>query len=53
MPPGSKHHRIPAPELAFDAPNLPFFDSGGGRAGGWAVAFLIAMMIQYGSETLD
>ena len=24
QPPDIKHHRIPAPELAFDAPNLPF-----------------------------
>lgn len=24
VPPNIKHHRIPAPELAFDNPNLPF-----------------------------
>jgi hypothetical protein len=24
IPPDIKHHRVPAPELSFDAPNLPF-----------------------------
>lgn len=24
VPPDIKHHRVPAPELAFDRPNLPF-----------------------------
>jgi hypothetical protein len=37
IPPDIKHHRVPAPELTFDAPNLPFLigelervESGGG-----------------------
>jgi hypothetical protein len=24
IPPGIKHHRVPAPGLSFDSPNLPF-----------------------------
>jgi hypothetical protein len=24
IPPDIKHHRVPAPELSFDRPNLPF-----------------------------
>lgn len=27
MPPDIKHHRVPAPDLAFDEPNLPFLIS--------------------------
>ena len=33
MPPDIKHHRVPAPELAFDAPNLSFLIGELERAG--------------------